>query len=122
MTIFCFENSGEKMWEERALMADAERIRDSHPEKSCTCLREVAKKLYQPETFELAAKCYYESRDYEQTGNIYLEECREPRLRKLPNVLHWRDAMRRQQKFMQKAVISQSACQFASNVNVLTWL
>ncbi|XP_060209393.1 uncharacterized protein LOC132636503 isoform X2 [Lycium barbarum] len=84
MAIMCFEKAGEKNWEKRAkaarFRAAAERIRDSNPTEACTYLREAAEIFDSIGRFESAAECFYDLREYERAGHIYLEKCGNPEL------------------------------------------
>ncbi|XP_059277094.1 uncharacterized protein LOC132031229 [Lycium ferocissimum] len=84
MAIMCFEKAGEKNWEKRAkaarFRAAAERIRDSNPTEACTYLREAAEIFDSIGRFESSAECFYDLREYERAGHIYLEKCGNPEL------------------------------------------
>ncbi|XP_060211409.1 uncharacterized protein LOC132638602 [Lycium barbarum] len=84
MAIMCFEKAGEKNWEKRAkaarFRAAAERIRDSNATEACSYLREVAEIFDSIGRFESAAECFYDLREYERAGHIYLEKCGNPEL------------------------------------------
>ncbi|OIT32628.1 putative helicase magatama 3 [Nicotiana attenuata] len=86
MAIMCFEKAGEKNWEKRAkaagFRAAAERIRDSNPKEAFTYLREAAEIFDSIGRFESAAECFYDLREYERAGKIYLEKCGKPELAK----------------------------------------
>ncbi|KAK6774713.1 hypothetical protein RDI58_029952 [Solanum bulbocastanum] len=84
MAIMCFEKAGERNWEKRAkaagFRAAAERIRDSNSKESCTYLRQAAEIFDSIGRFEAAAECFYDLREYERAGQIYLEKCGKPEL------------------------------------------
>ncbi|MCD7459032.1 hypothetical protein HAX54_039847 [Datura stramonium] len=84
MAIMCFEKAGERNWEKRAkaagFRAAAERIRDSNPKEACTYLHEAAEIFDSIGRFEAAAECFYDLREYERAGQIYLEKCGKPEL------------------------------------------
>ncbi|XP_055800621.1 uncharacterized protein LOC129870064 isoform X2 [Solanum dulcamara] len=84
MAIMCFEKAGERNWEKRAkaagFRAAAERICDSNSKEACTYLREAAEIFDSIGRFEAAAECFYDLKEYERAGQIYLERCGKPEL------------------------------------------
>ncbi|XP_047266599.1 uncharacterized protein LOC107869201 isoform X2 [Capsicum annuum] len=81
MALMCFKQAGEVDWEKRAkatgIVATAERIRYSDPEKARTYLLEAAQIFYSIGRFKSAAECFYDLKDYKQAGNIFLDKCGE---------------------------------------------
>ncbi|PHT64507.1 hypothetical protein T459_31661 [Capsicum annuum] len=79
MALMCFKQAGETGWEKRAkadgLMATAEQLRSSDPNKARTCLLEAAQIFYSIDRFKSAADCFYDVKDYKQAGTIYLDKC-----------------------------------------------
>lgn len=72
MALMCFKQAGEVDWEKRAkatgIVATAERIRYSDPEKARTYLLEAAQIFYSIGRFKSAAECFYDLKDYKQAG------------------------------------------------------
>ncbi|XP_044475818.1 TPR and ankyrin repeat-containing protein 1-like isoform X2 [Mangifera indica] len=70
MATFCFERAKDFYWEERckatALKADADRIRSLNPVEANIKLRQAAIKFEAISNADSAAKCFYESGEYER--------------------------------------------------------
>lgn len=81
MALMCFKQAGETGWEKRAkadgLMATAEQLRSSDPNKARTCLLEAAQIFYSIDRFKSAADCFYDVKDYKQAGmtSVILQHC-----------------------------------------------
>ncbi|CAH9085205.1 unnamed protein product [Cuscuta europaea] len=86
MAIMCFERAGERNLEKQAkasiLRETADRMRDSNPNASISNLREAAEIFESIGRFKSAAECFYDLKDYEHAGTIYLKKCGEQEQKK----------------------------------------
>ncbi|KAJ9145900.1 hypothetical protein P3X46_028228 [Hevea brasiliensis] len=81
---FCFEKAGESYLEKWAVAAGsvstADQMRDSNPKMADIHLTEAAHIYESIGKNESAALCFFELREYEKAGIIYLEKCGESKL------------------------------------------
>ncbi|KAL2487579.1 uncharacterized protein Fot_40871 [Forsythia ovata] len=86
MAIMCFERAGEPMLKRWAMAAslrtDSDRISGSDPKAARKMLREAAEMFYSLGKSDSAAECFYDLKEYERAGRIYLEKSGESDLRK----------------------------------------
>ncbi|KAG6714356.1 hypothetical protein I3842_05G198900 [Carya illinoinensis] len=82
----CFERAGDTYWERRSkaasLRATADRMRHLNPKAANGILREAANIFEAIGKGDSAARCFFESGDYERAGRLYLEKCGESKLEK----------------------------------------
>ncbi|PWA47178.1 uvrD-like Helicase, ATP-binding domain, P-loop containing nucleoside triphosphate hydrolase [Artemisia annua] len=79
MATFCFEKSGDTMWEKLAkacgLRASVDQIRGTHPESYFSYLSEAAGLFESIGKLDSAASCYCDLGEYERAGKIYMHKC-----------------------------------------------
>ncbi|KAK2383852.1 P-loop containing nucleoside triphosphate hydrolase superfamily protein [Trifolium repens] len=86
MATMCFERAGDSYWERKSkaagLRATAHRLHDLNPKDANAVLREAAEIFESIGMTESAAQCFSDLGDYERAGNLYLEKCEEPDLKR----------------------------------------
>ncbi|KAL5760633.1 hypothetical protein ACOSQ2_019471 [Xanthoceras sorbifolium] len=84
MATMCFERAGDTYWERRSkatgLKATADHLHSSNPEEANIILREAAEIFEAIGNADSAARCFFDLREYETAGRIYLEKCQESEL------------------------------------------
>ncbi|GJZ28590.1 UvrD-like helicase, ATP-binding domain, P-loop containing nucleoside triphosphate hydrolase [Tanacetum coccineum] len=77
MATTCFERAGDTTWEKLAKASSfkAAARGTTNVETFTRYLREAAKIFESIGKLEFAASCYYDSRDYEEAGNMYMHMC-----------------------------------------------
>ncbi|KAK2437782.1 TPR and ankyrin repeat-containing protein [Trifolium repens] len=86
MATMCFERAGDSYWERKSkaagLRETAHRLHDLNPKDANAVLRETAEIFESIGMTESAAQCFSDLVDYERAGNLYLEKCEEPDLKR----------------------------------------
>ncbi|XP_061342415.1 uncharacterized protein LOC133288626 [Gastrolobium bilobum] len=86
MATMCFERAGDSCWERKSkaagLRAGANHLHDLNPEDANAMLWEAAEIFEGIGMADSAAQCFSDLGDYERAGNLYLEKCEEPDLKR----------------------------------------
>ncbi|KAL2892258.1 TPR and ankyrin repeat-containing protein 1 [Bienertia sinuspersici] len=81
----CFERAGDRHWEIYAkaagLKAAAGRTCDLNPEEASRILRQAAELFESISVYRKAADCFFELKEYDRAGRIYLEQGKESDLK-----------------------------------------